>query len=51
MRRDGPADREPDQLPCGITLAYSGAIVLRRFGGDIWVADLIGVAMTGRWAP
>ena len=30
----------------GITLAYSGAIVLRRFGGDIWVADLIGVAMT-----
>jgi phospholipid/cholesterol/gamma-HCH transport system permease protein len=30
----------------GITLAYSGAIVLRRFGADIWVADLIGVAMT-----
>ncbi len=30
----------------GITLAYSGAIVLIRFGGDIWVADLIGVAMT-----
>ena len=30
----------------GITLAYSGAIVLKRFGGDIWVADLIGVAMT-----
>ncbi len=30
----------------GITLAYSGAIVLRRFGGDIWVADFIGVAMT-----
>jgi phospholipid/cholesterol/gamma-HCH transport system permease protein len=30
----------------GVTLAYSGAIVLRRFGGDIWVADLIGVAMT-----
>ena len=33
-------------LLVGITLAYSGAIVLRRFGGDIWVADLIGVAMT-----
>jgi phospholipid/cholesterol/gamma-HCH transport system permease protein len=30
----------------GVTLAYSGAIVLRRFGGDIWVSDLIGVAMT-----
>jgi phospholipid/cholesterol/gamma-HCH transport system permease protein len=30
----------------GVTLAYSGAIVLRRFGADIWVADLIGVAMT-----
>jgi phospholipid/cholesterol/gamma-HCH transport system permease protein len=30
----------------GITLAYSGAIVLKRFGGEIWVADLIGVAMT-----
>jgi len=30
----------------GVTLAYSGAIVLRRFGGDIWVADLIGVSMT-----
>jgi phospholipid/cholesterol/gamma-HCH transport system permease protein len=30
----------------GITLAYSGAIVLKRFGADIWVADLIGVAMT-----
>jgi phospholipid/cholesterol/gamma-HCH transport system permease protein len=30
----------------GITLAYSGSIVLKRFGGEIWVADLIGVAMT-----
>ena len=30
----------------GVTLAYSGAIVLKRFGGEIWVADLIGVAMT-----
>jgi phospholipid/cholesterol/gamma-HCH transport system permease protein len=29
----------------GVTLAYSGAIVLKRFGGEIWVADLIGVAM------
>jgi phospholipid/cholesterol/gamma-HCH transport system permease protein len=30
----------------GVTLAYSGSIVLKRFGGEIWVADLIGVAMT-----
>jgi phospholipid/cholesterol/gamma-HCH transport system permease protein len=30
----------------GVTLAYSGSIVLKRFGGEIWVSDLIGVAMT-----
>lgn len=30
----------------GVTLAYSGSIVLRRFGANIWVSDLIGVAMT-----
>jgi phospholipid/cholesterol/gamma-HCH transport system permease protein len=30
----------------GVTVAYSGAIVLRRFGAEIWVADLIGVGMT-----
>lgn len=30
----------------GIILAYSGAIILRPFGGDIWVADLVGVTMT-----
>ena len=30
----------------GVTLAYSGSIILKRFGGEIWVADLIGVAMT-----
>jgi phospholipid/cholesterol/gamma-HCH transport system permease protein len=30
----------------GVILAYSGAIVLRPFGGDIWVADLVGVTMT-----
>ena len=29
----------------GITLAYTGAIVLRQYGGDIYVADLIGLAM------
>lgn len=29
----------------GVTLAYTGAIVLRQYGGDIYVADLIGLAM------
>jgi phospholipid/cholesterol/gamma-HCH transport system permease protein len=29
----------------GITLAYTGAIILRQFGGDIWVADLVGLSM------
>jgi phospholipid/cholesterol/gamma-HCH transport system permease protein len=29
----------------GVTLAYTGAIVLRQFGGDIWIADMIGLSM------
>ena len=29
----------------GVTLAYTGAIVLRQYGGDIWLADMIGLAM------
>jgi phospholipid/cholesterol/gamma-HCH transport system permease protein len=29
----------------GVTLAYTGAIVLRQFGGDIWIADLVGLSM------
>jgi phospholipid/cholesterol/gamma-HCH transport system permease protein len=29
----------------GVTLSYTGAIVLRQFGGDIFIADLIGLAM------
>ena len=29
----------------GVTLAYTGALVLRQVGGDIWIADLIGLAM------
>jgi phospholipid/cholesterol/gamma-HCH transport system permease protein len=28
----------------GVTLAYTGAIVLRMFGGDIWVADIVGLS-------
>ena len=29
----------------GVTLAYTGALVLRQFGGDIWIADMIGLSM------
>ncbi len=29
----------------GVTLAYTGAIVLRQFGGDIFIADMIGLSM------
>src|SRR5690606_27924743 len=29
----------------GVIMAYSGALILRQFGGDIWVADLVGITM------
>ncbi len=29
----------------GMTLAYTGALILRQFGADIWVADLVGMSM------
>ena len=29
----------------GVILAYIGAIVLRQYGGDIYIADLVGLAM------
>jgi phospholipid/cholesterol/gamma-HCH transport system permease protein len=29
----------------GLTLAYTGALVLRQYGGDIYVADLVGISM------
>jgi phospholipid/cholesterol/gamma-HCH transport system permease protein len=29
----------------GVTMAYTGAIVLRLYGGDIYIADLIGLSM------
>jgi phospholipid/cholesterol/gamma-HCH transport system permease protein len=29
----------------GVTLAYTGALILRQYGGDIYVADLIGLSM------
>jgi phospholipid/cholesterol/gamma-HCH transport system permease protein len=32
-------------LLVGVTLAYTGAVALRQYGGDIYVADLIGLSM------
>ncbi|HWA10103.1 MAG TPA: ABC transporter permease [Opitutaceae bacterium] len=32
-------------LLVGVTLAYTGALVLRQYGGDIYIADLIGLSM------
>ncbi len=29
----------------GLTLAYTGALILRQYGGDIYVADLVGISM------
>jgi phospholipid/cholesterol/gamma-HCH transport system permease protein len=34
----------------GVTLAYTAAIILRQFGADIWVADLVGLSMTREMA-
>jgi phospholipid/cholesterol/gamma-HCH transport system permease protein len=34
----------------GVTLAYTGAIVLRQYGGDIYVADLVGLSMVREMA-
>lgn len=35
----------------GVTLAYTGAIVVRQYGGDIWLADMVGLAMTREMGP
>lgn len=34
----------------GVTLAYTGALVLRQYGGDIYVADLVGLAVVREMA-
>ncbi len=34
----------------GVTLAYIGAIVLRQYGGDIYVADFVGLSMVREMA-
>jgi phospholipid/cholesterol/gamma-HCH transport system permease protein len=35
----------------GITLAYTGSIVVRQYGGDIWVADMVGLAVIREMGP
>lgn len=34
----------------GVILAYIGAVVLRQYGGDIFIADLVGLAMVREMA-
>ncbi|MDB6115854.1 MAG: hypothetical protein JWQ62_2799 [Lacunisphaera sp.] len=35
----------------GVTMAYTGAVVLRQYGGDIYVADLVGLAVVREMGP
>ncbi|WP_438481291.1 MlaE family ABC transporter permease [Oleiharenicola lentus] len=35
----------------GVTLAYTGSIVVRQYGGDIWLADMVGLAVTREMGP
>jgi phospholipid/cholesterol/gamma-HCH transport system permease protein len=35
----------------GTTIAYIGSIVVRQYGGDIWIADLVGLAVFRELGP
>jgi phospholipid/cholesterol/gamma-HCH transport system permease protein len=35
----------------GVTLAYTGSLVVRQYGGDIWLADMVGLAVTREMGP
>jgi phospholipid/cholesterol/gamma-HCH transport system permease protein len=35
----------------GVTLAYTGAIVVRQYGGDIWIADMVSLAIFREMGP
>lgn len=35
----------------GVTLAYTGAIVVRQYGGDIWIADMVALAVLREMGP
>jgi len=35
----------------GVTMAYTGAIAVRQYGGDIWLADMVGLAVLREMGP
>ena len=35
----------------GVTMAYTGSIVVRQYGGDIWIADMVGLAVVREMGP
>ncbi len=35
----------------GVTMAYTGAIVVRQYGGDIWIADMVSLAVLREMGP
>ncbi len=35
----------------GVTMAYMGSLIVRQYGGDVWIADMVGVAMTREMGP
>jgi len=35
----------------GVPLAYTGWIVVRQYGGDIWIADMVGLAVVREMGP
>ena len=54
-RRDRRSKRPPIIVPVsflmGVIMAFQGAISLRRFGADIFVANLVGLAMLRELGP
>jgi phospholipid/cholesterol/gamma-HCH transport system permease protein len=43
------ADRRADLVPLGMILAFQSAVPMKSFGAEIFVADLIGLAMLVNW--
>ncbi|HVU16020.1 MAG TPA: ABC transporter permease [Candidatus Didemnitutus sp.] len=35
----------------GVTMAYTGSLVVRQYGGDIWLADMVGLAVVREMGP
>jgi len=51
MRRRGPAHRSLISALVGLILAFVGAVQLRMFGAQIYVADLVAIGMAREMAP